>query len=272
LKVVNNASAVTSYQQHGNDLSTGSAGNRRPAGSHSDVINDSVRVSTTSKMRARNSGQSIASKNTQNNISLAQTAQNTLKSAENILQSMRDVAVRSAYSSNQGIELKDLDLDYSRLKFELCSLGRVRFNNVEVFKADRPTALSFPVYSDDRMREQVTIKPIEITIKPVHTDGLGSVATASDAIRAIDAVDSAIDDVSASRAELSDVQSRLEDSVIKPSTDTVGNGQGTGSQISSADMAMRAAELVRSSLASMPSAAASAQANAIPQGVLQLLN
>ena len=87
---------------------------------------------------------------------------------------------------------------------------------------------------------------------------------------AIDSINRAIEKVSTQRAGLGAVQNRLEQTIENLST-TAENMSAAESRIRDVDMAKEMTNFTKNSILSQASQAMLAQANALPQGVLQLL-
>ncbi len=106
-------------------------------------------------------------------------------------------------------------------------------------------------------------------------DGDGSLmsldmTTPEAASAAIDSINRAIEKVSTQRAGLGAVQNRLEQTIENLST-TAENMSAAESRIRDVDMAKEMTNFTKNSILSQASQAMLAQANALPQGVLQLL-
>jgi flagellin len=106
--------------------------------------------------------------------------------------------------------------------------------------------------------------------------GAGSVAsidisTQSGATKAIDIVDSALEQINSQRADLGAINNRL-DFTVSNLSNVVENTSAARSRIMDADFASETAELSRAQVLQQASQAILAQANARPQQVLSLLN
>lgn len=97
-----------------------------------------------------------------------------------------------------------------------------------------------------------------------------SVATRADANNALDAMDAAIDQITAMRADLGAVQNRFEN-VIEVAGVQMENLSAARSRIQDADFAAETANLTRAQILQQAGLASLAQANAAPQAVLSLL-
>ena len=97
-----------------------------------------------------------------------------------------------------------------------------------------------------------------------------SVATRAQANDALDAMDAAIDQITAMRADLGAVQNRFEN-VIEVAGVQMENLSAARSRIQDADFAAETANLTRAQILQQAGLASLAQANAAPQAVLSLL-
>lgn len=81
---------------------------------------DAAGLAISEKMRAQIRGLSMASKNSQDAISLIQTAEGALQSSHDILQRMRELAVQSASDTNEtSIDRNALNLEFQQLIKEI---------------------------------------------------------------------------------------------------------------------------------------------------------
>jgi len=108
------------------------------------------------------------------------------------------------------------------------------------------------------------------TLKDASLTGSGGVQTQADAKAAITAIDNAIKTVSAERAKLGAVQNRLEHTINNLGT-SAENLTAAESRIRDVDMAKEMMEFTKNNILTQAAQAMLAQANQVPQGVLQLL-
>ncbi len=170
--------------------------------------------------------------------------------------------------------LKSVDAGMS-ISFE----GKLTGTQLTAFAADALTGgaglgegggleLQIGATSDDADRIEVSIAKMD------SASLLGStsldMSTPDAANVAIDKINSAIEKVSVQRANLGAVQNRLEQTIENLST-TAENMTAAESRIRDVDMAKQMTTFTKYSILSQASQAMLAQANALPQGVLQLL-
>ncbi|GEQ35059.1 flagellin N-terminal helical domain-containing protein [Marinilactibacillus psychrotolerans] len=154
-------------------------------------------------------------------------------------------------------------------------------------KADATTSnLKLSVSEDDLQTQSDAIAaaktaleadPADTALQQAVTDAQDdydtALKTATDALdfdAVVDTIDSAIKNVSTERANLGATQNRL-DHTINNLTTTKENLSEANSRIRDVDMAQEMMEFTKSNILSQASTAMLAQANQMPQGVLQLL-
>lgn len=113
-----------------------------------------------------------------------------------------------------------------------------------------------------------------ISIGDMQAESLGindtSIDTVDDAEEALTSIDNALQEVSAQRSKLGAYQNRLEHTINNLST-AAENLTAAESRIRDVDMAQEMMEFTKNSILLQASQAMLAQANQVPQGVLQLL-
>ncbi|MGY8760029.1 MAG: flagellin, partial [Nitrospinaceae bacterium] len=117
------------------------------------------------------------------------------------------------------------------------------------------------------LNEQINLKAV--TSSALSIDTL-SVKTATESLAALEAINTAIGDVSAIRGQVGSVQNRLMRTISNLSI-SVENLSAAESQIRDADIAEEVALLTRNQIMVQAATAMVGQANLIPQSVLQLL-
>src|SRR5690554_6320733 len=94
---------------------------------------DAAGLAISEKMRAQIRGLNMASKNSQDAISMVQTAEGALTETHSILQRMRELAVQSSRDTNDGdgaVDRTALQSEFAQLKTELTDISsKTAFNN-----------------------------------------------------------------------------------------------------------------------------------------------
>jgi flagellin len=265
------------------------------------AADDAAGLAISEKMRAQIRGLEMATKNSQDAISLIQTAEGALNETHAILQRMRELAVQSANDTNTDNDRVAIQQEIEQLRAELDRISdATEFNTKKLVTGEyAESGLNFQIGANEG--QIVNMKMLEMTAnalgigtmdveEPVRDD-LGnvmldesgnvvtkkvsgktvSVATATDAQVAIEAINNAIEKVSKERARYGAMQNRLEHTInnLRVSAE---NLQAAESRIRDADMASEIVEFSKNKIISQSGTAMLAQANAAPQGILQLLN
>ena len=98
---------------------------------------DAAGLSISEKMRAQIRGLNQASRNSQDGISMIQTAEGALQETHAILQRMRELAVQSSNDTNVGIDREAIQREIEQLKSEIDRIGNTtEFNTQSLLKGD----------------------------------------------------------------------------------------------------------------------------------------
>ena len=231
---------------------------------------DAAGLVISQKLRAEISGLRQATRNSQDGISLIQTAEGALGEVHNMLNRMRDLAVQAANDSNDTAARTAIGAEITALSAEIGRIGTdTTFSGAAVFTA---TTLNFQVGSEGDAGNQ-----IQATVGTLVNTNLGGadltaldVSDATNARAAIETIDTAIDSVSTTRGGLGAVQNRFE-STIRNLQVTTENLAASESRIRDTDMADEMVEFTKNQILQQAGTAMLGQANAIPQSVLRLL-
>jgi len=140
-----------------------------------------------------------------------------------------------------------------------------------VLQVDAGTGGSFQIGADNTAvdRFEVSIKDMSATGTYLNLSG-ASVSTINSARSLIDTVDLAIQTVAQQRGDLGAIQNRL-GFTVRALENTIENVQASESTIRDADMAEEVSQFTRAQILVQSSTSLLAQANAIPQNALTLL-
>ncbi|MGY1489785.1 flagellin domain-containing protein [Methylobacillus pratensis] len=240
---------------------------------------DAAGLSIATRMDAQVRGQTVAIRNANDAISLAQTAEGALGKITDALQRMRELAVQSANATNESGDRDNLQAEFKQLQDEITRLtDGTKFNNKALF-AGTAGSLTFQVGAGTDSQDTITVDEINLTSGSSNAAGVATAAAtgiaisgsaADNATAAITAIDTALDQVNTSRATLGAVQNRFE-SVISSLQVSVENQSAAKSRILDADFAAETANLTRAQILQQAGTAMLAQANSVPNNVLTLL-
>jgi flagellin len=224
---------------------------------------DAAGLAIANRMDAQVRGMNVAIRNAGDAISLAQTAEGGLNEITNMLQRMRELAVQSANATNSGSDRINLNAEYQALNTEITrQVGATKFNGVAIIAG--VVANQFQVGAN--ATDTITVTTAAMGAAAAG----GDILTVGAATTAIGAVDTALDLTTTNRATYGAVQNRFQ-SVINNLQVASENQASARSRIMDADFAMETANLTRFQILQQAGTAMVAQANAVPQSVLSLL-
>ncbi|MCJ7957769.1 flagellin FliC [Pseudomonas sp. TKO26] len=238
---------------------------------------DAAGLQIATRMTSQIRGQTMAIKNANDGISIAQTAEGAMQEQTNILQRMRELAVQSRNDSNSSDDRDALNKEFSQMSAELTRIsGSTNLNGKNLLDGTAST-MTFQVGSNTGSTNQITLT-LSASFD-ANTLGVGSAITiaGSDSAvaetnfsAAVTAIDGALKTINASRADLGAAQNRL--------TSTISNLQNINENASAAlgrvqdtDFASETAQLTKQQTLQQASTAVLAQANQLPSAVLKLL-
>jgi flagellin len=227
------------------------------------AADDAAGLAITEKLRGQITGLEQAQRNAQDAISLVQTAEGSLTEVHAMLQRVRELAVQYKNGSLSTSDRLAIQSEVNMLASEIERIGSTaQFNGIQLLNTNQ--TISFQVGAEDG------------EIISVSTISLGSAANGSvfqlNAGNATDIseIDSAIDQISAQRAQFGAVQNRL-DHTLSNLAIYQENLQSSESRIRDVDMAAEMVEFTKLQILQQSGTAMVAQANQLPQSVLQLL-
>jgi flagellin len=239
---------------------------------------DAAGLAIAERMNTQVRGMTVAVRNANEGISLSQVAESGISTLTDILQRMRELTVQSINSTNTSSDISALGQEYTQLGNELARIiSAVQFNGSSLFTTT--AAFDFQVGATSGQ----TISMSTAMLNFQSAAGLSSVmygstdpasaldATANSANAAtLTAIDLAIDTVNSARAQLGAIQSRFEKTINFLQTG-IENQSAARGRIMDADFASETSNLSRVQILQQAGTAMIAQANQMPQSVLQLL-
>ena len=236
---------------------------------------DSAGLAIAERMTAQVKGMAVASRNANDAISLAQTAEGSLGKIGESLQRMRELAVQSSNSTNSTTDQANLDQEYQALSSEVTRvIGGTKFNSNSLLST--ATTMAFQVGADNNP----TTESIGVTLTDIAagagmaavlaSGGTGSIDTAAKALITMSNLDTAINEITTARSNFGSVQNRFENVVANLST-TSENLQAARGRIMDADFAVETSNMSRAQVLQQAGSAMLAQANQAPQQVMSLL-
>jgi len=247
------------------------------------AADDAAGLAVSEKFRTQIYGLDQAQRNTQDAISMIQTAEAGLEELHNILQRMRILAVQASNDTLTDSDRVLIQLEITQL---LCEIDRmqtnVQFNTKNLLTGayatppalGGPGSLVFHVGANMNQTFSVVIASFSTTVMNIDTLGDGTTAfnltTRNAAESCIQLLSNAINQISAQRAQLGAVQNRLEHTYnfIGISKE---NQQMSESRIRDVDLAAEMVDFTKEQILMQAGQAMLTQANMLPSTVLQML-
>ncbi|MCL2454508.1 MAG: flagellin [Micrococcales bacterium] len=248
------------------------------------AADDAAGLAISEGLRAQISGLTQAARNAQDGISVVQTAEGSLTEVHAILHRMRTLAVQAANDSNSEAARANIASEGVQLQQELDRIAKsTNFNGTTLLdkvSGGTGAVMNFQVGAAGDTDSRIAVDLSSANVASVATAvTFATTAAGTEALNlfshsgaqaAISAIDAQISNISTARANLGAYQNRFEHT-IKSVNVAVENLSASESRIRDTDMASEMVNFTKSQILSQAGTAMLAQANSIPQGVLQLL-
>lgn len=228
---------------------------------------DAAGLAVSERLKNQVRGLNQAARNSQDAISLIQTAEGALSETHGILARMRELAVQA---SNDTLTLSDrtnINAEYTQLSAEVGRISSAtQYNGISLLGTT--ANLTFQIGANNG--DTIVLTTMDASVATLGLNNTADVLSQANASSAISNLDTAINLVSTDRASLGALQNRLE-SVGRSLQVASENTSAANSRIADADIAASMSELVRSQILQQAGISVLAQANQAPNLVLQLL-
>ena len=226
-------------------------------------------ISTTMTSQIKGMGQGV--RNSNDGISLAQTADGALNEVTAMLQRIRELAVQSASGTYQdATDRVYMQSEVDQLTAQVDQIiTNTNFNGVQLFDG---SVTSITIQAGSDASDQVILDLADLTTLQASGGAAGSydVSTSTNANTLLATLDSELDSISGARSLLGAGQNRLE-SVINNLNDNITNLSDARSRILDTDYSAETTAMAKAQILTQASTAMIAQANQAQQNVLSLL-
>ena len=231
---------------------------------------DAAGLAISESMRNQVRSFTVAERNANDAVSMAQTAEGALGEVGNIIGRMRELAVQGANGSLLSADRDYLQTEFTQMQAEVKRiLTSTKFNGKALITSADQGSVAFQVginnTGDDR---------INISFGGIKLQSLTGVARvnsgAGNARTAIDTIDSALTKVSTARARFGAAMNRFEITTSNIQTARL-NVAAAASRIKDVDVASEAASLSKNQVLTQAATSVLAQANSSPQSALMLI-
>ena len=231
------------------------------------AADDAAGLSISEKMRNQIRGINQAVSNSEDGVSLIQTAEGNMNEIHSILQRMGELANKAANDVNSADERTSIKNEMDELTAEITSISnKAEFNGTKLLNGDY-TGKYLQVGANKG--ENMLISIGKMNASTLKVDAL-KVSSHADASKAMSSITQAIKDVSAARSLLGAKQNRL-GYTINNLENYSENLTSSESTIRDTDMAAEMTNYTKTSILQQAAQSMLAQANQSTQGVLSLI-
>jgi len=226
-------------------------------------------ISEKLKGQIRSIGQ--AQRNANDGVSLLQSAEGAANQVSGILTRMRELAVQAATDTLGDTERGFLQSEFSAQVDEIDRISAVtEFNGVMLIDGSA-SDIDFQVGIHNTTDDRINIAIADMTAGTLGGDLTAlDISTKAGAQAALDAIDTAISDVSEGRADIGAVQNRLVVTMANLSSQ-LQSLSAANSRIRDVDVAQESSEMTKNSILMQAGVAVLSQANQSPSLALKLL-
>jgi flagellin len=235
------------------------------------AADDAAGLGISEQMGAQIRSYSVAERNTNNGISMAQTAEGALGQVGSMLQRMRELSVEGSNGDLTTTDRGFLDTEFTQLKQEIDRISTSTTFNGQALLSGAANTITFQVGINNSSSDQIGVVfgGVDLTSLGLNNSSVTG-ATATNAQASIDAVDAAIAAVSTQRSNYGAAMNRMQITVSNIQSMST-NLSAANSRIKDVDVAEETAKMARNQVLAQAGAAVLAQANQAPQLAMGLL-
>jgi len=236
------------------------------------AADDAAGLGVATNLETSISSTRVAMRNTNDGISIIQTAESASNEVTDILQRMRELAVQSSSETLDDDERSYIQDEFLELSEEIERISAVTEFNGVALTNNTSTQIDVQVGI-----QNATTSRISIDLGDLRATSLGvastqiSLSNATSAQSALDNIDTALDSVNGVRSGLGAVQNRLDSALNNSQVYTEALSSAEAS-IRDTDFATETSELTKLQIMQQAGVAALAQAKNINQSVISLLS
>lgn len=232
---------------------------------------DAAGLAISETMRSQINGLNQAVNNANDAIGLIQTAEGAMTETHSMLQRMKTLTTQAANGTYTETARKNIKAEIDALNKEITRIATTtEFNGEKPLNpANKGTNLTFFIGASAATANAMTVAQQTMTAKELKVEGI-AVDSTTNAFKAMASVDAAIETVSTYRATLGAAQNRLEHTVnnLKVTSENITSAE---SRIRDTDMADEITAYTKNNILLQAAQSMLSQSNAMPQGVLSML-
>lgn len=230
---------------------------------------DAAGLAISETMRSQINGLNQAVNNANDAIGLIQTAEGAMTETHSMLQRMKTLTTQAANGTYTATARKNIKAEIDALNSEITRIASTTEFNGEKPLNNGTKNLTFFIGASADKTNAMTVGQQVMTADALKINGI-KVETTTDAFKAMKSIDAAIDTVSTYRATLGAAQNRLEHTVnnLKVTSENITSAE---SRIRDTDMADEITAYTKNNILLQAAQSMLSQSNAMPQGVLSML-
>ena len=234
---------------------------------------DAAGLAISEKMRSQINGLNQAVNNANDAIGLIQTAEGAMTETHSMLQRMKTLTTQAANGTYTTTARNNIKAEIDALNKEITRIATTtEFNGEKPLSPDTKTKgknLTFFIGASADASNAMTVAQMTMTAKALTIDQI-KVDNTTNAFKAMKSIDAAIERVSTYRATLGAAQNRLEHTVnnLKVTSENITSAE---SRIRDTDMADEITAYTKNNILLQAAQSMLSQSNAMPQGVLSML-
>ena len=273
--IQHNIAAINSYRNLGTNQSALSKNLEKLSSGYkiNRAGDDAAGLAISETMRSQINGLNQAVNNANDAIGLIQTAEGAMTETHSMLQRMKTLTTQAANGTYTKTARDNIKAEIDALNKEITRIATTtEFNGEKPLSPDRKTKgenLTFFIGASADASNAMTVAQMTMTAAALTIDQI-AVDNTTNAFKAMKSIDAAIEKVSTYRATLGAAQNRLEHTVnnLKVTSENITSAE---SRIRDTDMADEITAYTKNNILLQAAQSMLSQSNAMPQGVLSML-
>lgn len=232
---------------------------------------DAAGLAVAEGLSARSRSMAVARRNTNDGISITETADGATGEVANIVKRMRELAVQASSETLDDTERGYINDEFQSLATEVDRIAAGTEFNGTALTNGGTTQMAVQVGIDNTAADRITLTlgDVRSTVLGIDTGSI-DMSTATGAQAALDTLDTALDTVSGYRASYGASQNRMSSALSFAETYET-SLIAAESTIRDADFAYETAQMAKQQIMQQAGVAVLAQANVMNQGILSLV-
>ena len=231
---------------------------------------DAAGLAISETMRSQINGLNQAVNNANDAVGLIQTAEGAMTETHSMLQRMKTLTTQAANGTYTETARKNIKAEIDALNSEITRIASTtKFNGETPLSPGKAANLTFFIGATAAKTNAMTVAQMTMTAAALTVSTI-LVDNTTNAFKGMSIVDKAIETVSSYRAKLGAAQNRLEHTVnnLKVTSENI---TSTESRIRDTDMADEITAYTKNNILLQAAQSMLSQSNAMPQGVLSML-